>query len=239
MLILALDTTSEKGGAAVYRDHQCLALVPNEGRANQYSITLFQLTERALAEAGVNLGEIELFAVANGPGSFTGIRVGVAATQAWAKAFRRPVRGVSVLEALVEEARPTSDWAVPILDARRREFFLCLFRQRHEAGRETGPDFVAQDDGWVLNRPALAAFLGERLVGRAPVTCLTREHDHEVGSLREALPQSFRWQQIAGPVLGAIARRAWQAARAGRLESPEQLDAYYIRRPDAELNWRE
>ena len=239
MLILALDTTSEKGGAAVYRDHQCLALAPNEGRANQYSVTLFQLTERALAEAGVNLGEVELFAVANGPGSFTGIRVGVAATQGWAKAFNRPVRGVSVLEALVEEARPTTDWAVPILDARRGEFFLGVFRRPGETGIEIGPSLVAQDDGWVLNRLALAAFLRERLAGEASVTCLAREHDHEVGSLREALPQSFRWQLVAGPLLGAIARRAWDAARVGQLQSPEQLDAYYIRRPDAELNWRE
>ncbi len=239
MLILALDTTSEKGGAGVYRDHQCLALVPNEGRANQYSITLFQLAERAVAEAGVNLGEIELFAVANGPGSFTGIRVGVAATQGWAKAFHRPVRGVSILEALVEEARPSTDWAVPILDARRGEFFLGVFRRPNEARREIGPDFAAQDDGWVLNRSALAAFLRERLAADASVTCLTREHDHEAVSLREQLPELFRWQLVAGPLLGAIARRAWQAAQAGMLQLPEELDAYYIRRPDAELNRRQ
>ncbi len=239
MLILALDTTSEKGGAAVYRDRQCLALTPNEGRANQYSVTLFQLTERALAEAGVNLGEIELFAVANGPGSFTGIRVGVAATQAWAKAFHRPVRGISVLEALVEEAHPSTDWAVPILDARRGEFFLGLFRQPREAGNDVALSFAAQDDGWVLNRPALAAFLRERLAADASVTCLAREHDHDAKSLREELPDSFRWHLVAGPLLGAIARRAWEAARENKLQSPEQLDAYYIRRPDAELNWRE
>ncbi len=239
MLILALDTTSEKGGAAIYRDHDCLALARNEGPANRYSITLFQLSERALAEAGVNLGEIELFAVANGPGSFTGIRVGVAATQAWARAFHRPVRGVSVLEALVEEAQPSTDWAVPILDARRGEVFLGLFRQPRGGGNEIGSGFAPQDEGWVLNRPALAAFLRERLAAGASVTCLAREHDREAGSLREALSGSFRWHWVAGPLLGAIARRAWQAAREGKLQSPEDLDAYYIRRPDAELNWRE
>ncbi len=239
MLILALDTTSEKGGAAIYRDHDCLALVRNEGPANRYSVSLFQLSERALAEAGVNLGEIELFAVANGPGSFTGIRVGVAATQAWAKAFRRPVRGVSVLEALVEEAHPTTDCAVAILDARRGEFFLGMFRRPRGAGDEVGSGFAAQDEGWVLNRPALAAFLRERLAAGGSVTCLAREHDREAHSLREALPDSFRWQLVAGPLLGAIARSAWLAARDGKLQSPENLDAYYIRRPEAELNWRE
>jgi len=52
------------------------------------------------------------------PGSFTGIRVGVAAAQAWAQAFARPVLGASVLEAMVEEARPESDCAVAVMDAR-------------------------------------------------------------------------------------------------------------------------
>ncbi len=239
MLILALDTTGEIGGAAVYRDHQRLALVPNEGRANQYSITLFQLAERALTEAGIRLSEIELFAVANGPGSFTGIRVGVAATQAWAKASNRSVRGVSVLEAMVEEARPTTDWAASILDARRGEFYLGLFRQATEAGSKNHRHLALPDQGWVLNRPALAAFLRERLAADASVTCLAREHDREVASIQEALPESFRWQVVAGPLLGAIARCAWQAAKEGRLQSPEELDAHYIRRPDAELNWRE
>ena len=130
MLILAFDTTSEKGGVGIFRDTECLASVPNEGPANRYSITLFEMVEQALAQAHLELREIDLYAAANGPGSFTGIRVGLAAARAWGKAFDRRVRGVSVLEAMVNKVRLTSDWAFPILDARRGEFFLGGFRRK-------------------------------------------------------------------------------------------------------------
>ena len=89
MLILAFDTTSEEGGVGIFRDTECLALVPNDGQANQYSITLFEMVEKALGRQP-ETPEIDLYAVANGPGSFTGIRVGLAAALAWGKAFDRP-----------------------------------------------------------------------------------------------------------------------------------------------------
>src|SRR5271157_3968172 len=140
MLILAFDTTSERGGAGVFQDAESLAWVPNEGPANRYSITLFEMVEQALALAHLELREIELYAAANGPGSFTGIRVGLAAARAWGKAFNRRVRGVSVLEAMVYKqglgarglglGSPAPDLCFPILDARRGEFFLGGFRRK-------------------------------------------------------------------------------------------------------------
>jgi tRNA threonylcarbamoyladenosine biosynthesis protein TsaB len=134
MLILAFDTTSEKGGVGIFRDAECLVLVPNAGPANRYSISLFEMVEQALAQARLELREIDLYAAANGPGSFTGIRVGLAAARAWGKAFDRPVRGVSVLEAMVNKVCLTSDWALPILDARRGEYFLGSFRNPPHVG---------------------------------------------------------------------------------------------------------
>src|SRR5579859_7287960 len=110
MLILALDTTSDWGGAAVFRDDELLAAALNDAPINQYSVTLFEMVNRALAQAGATLADIELYAVANGPGSFTGIRVGLAAAQGWARAFRRPAQGVNLLEAMVEHAHPEADW---------------------------------------------------------------------------------------------------------------------------------
>ena len=101
MLILALDTTSEVGGVGIFRDHECLARVANDGPANRYSVSLFYMVDQAIEEAKVRhgvpvrgLADIGLIAVATGPGSFTGIRVGLAAAQGWAKAFGLPVRGV-------------------------------------------------------------------------------------------------------------------------------------------------
>lgn len=236
MLILALDTTSELGGVGIYRDRECLATLANEGPANIYSVSLFQMVERLLAETSVRLVDIELFAAANGPGSFTGIRVGLAAAKAWATAFGRSARGVSVLEAMVEEARPQSDLVVPILDARRGEFFLSVFCEdpRNRASR-----FVAEGEALVLKSDALVAWLAQKVQTGASVTCLAREHDQVTMAWREGLPRAFNWVTVSGTLVGAIARLALRAEQEGKPQPLAALDACYIRRSDAELMWKD
>jgi len=302
MLILAFDTTSEHGGVGIYRDMECWARLANQGAAN-YSVGLFQMVDRLLKQTELRLGDIELFAVALGPGSFTGIRVGVAAAQGWAMAFERPVVGVSMLEAMVEQAQPP-DIAVPILNARRGEFFLGLFRRSPQlgsippenpparrlgrparlessalAGKPEGFAYPADGEALVL-KPSRVRFVLDHLhcdadplqpwrAGRS-VTCIVREHDAAAQSLRDCLtcpapvpehlatspipaappsdeatgapctPQTSRqWQSLQGPLVDAIGRLALRAGQEGRLQHPCQLDAYYVRRADAELNWRE
>jgi len=241
MLILAFDTTSEAGGAAIFRDAECLACARNDSAAN-YSVALFQMVDRLVQEVralpGVSfegLKDIELLAVSNGPGSFTGIRVGLAAAQGWAKAFGRPVHGVSVLEALVEEAQPETELAVPLLDAHRGEFFLQAFRGTAEGGVTR---FVPEGDGLVLKPEGVSHFIAERLSRGGPATCLVREHDRAAIGLRESLPPDLVWRSVSGTLLRAVARLAFRAANRGELGAPADLDAYYIRRSDAELNWK-
>ena len=240
MLILALDTTSEKGGVGIFNNAECLASVPNQSPANLFSVTVFQMAQQALAQAHLELSEIELYAVANGPGSFTGIRVGLAAARAWGTAFDRPVRGVSILEALVNKPRLTSDWAFPILDARRGEFFLGSFRRiPQEAGSANGPKYEPAGAGWVLNPELLRSFLEERLQRRAGATCVIRAHDLAAQALRESLPSTLAWQQIEGVLMDSIASVARKEEPGRSPGSDSQLDAYYIRRPDAEINLKD
>jgi tRNA threonylcarbamoyladenosine biosynthesis protein TsaB len=227
------------GGAALYRDHECLASVPSQGPTNRYSVALFQMVEQLVSDVSPrpdaalkSQADIQLYAVANGPGSFTGIRVGLAAAQAWARAFGRPARGVSVLDALVETAQPESRYAVPILNAYRGEFYLGGFR------RSVGSAFVSVGEGLVLNPEALKEFLAQRLDDEGDVTCIVRAHDQAAESLRAALPERLRWQSVTGALLDAIARLGLRALSEAPLQSPADLDAYYIRRLDAELNWK-
>jgi tRNA threonylcarbamoyladenosine biosynthesis protein TsaB len=241
MLILAYDTTSEYGGAALYRDLDCLAAARSASAAT-YSVTLFRMVDDLLAQArarqgsSLSLRDVELFAVATGPGSFTGIRVGLAAAQAWAKAFQRPVCGVPVLEAMVEEASPETELATPILDARRGEFYLEISRRRAGEGRSR---FVAEGEGLVMKPEGLRPFLERLLQSGAAVTCIVREHDRLAQALRAGLPESIRWAVVRGTLLPAIARLALEAYRRGRVQSPAEINAYYIRRSDAELKWKE
>lgn len=240
MLVLALDTTSEYGGAALFRDGECLSEELSQS-AEGYSVTLFQMVDRLTEAVGAKgttpvrgLADIDLYAVANGPGSFTGIRVGLAAAQAWAKAFGRPAFGVSVLEAMVDEAQPQTDLAVPILDARRSELYRGVFRRSATEDRA----LVPEGDGELLTPKALADSLVDLLRSSVSITCVVRDHDRLAASLRESLPPQVQWQSISGPLLAAIARQALAAFRQGKTPSPADLDACYIRRTDAELHWK-
>ena len=241
MLVLALDTTSEYGGAALFRDAECLSEEHSQS-AEGYSVNLFQMVDRLIEAAGAKgtmpiggLADVDLYAVANGPGSFTGIRVGLAATQAWAEAFSRPAFGVSILDAMVDEAHPDTDVAVPILDARRSELYRGVFRRSSAEGHP----FEAEGDGELLRPASLAESLIALLRSDVSITCVTREHDRLAASLRESLPPQVRWRSIAGLLLAAIARKALAALRQGKTPSSAGLDACYIRRTDAELHWKE
>lgn len=280
MLTLALDTTSEIGGVGIFRDAECLVLLPNRGAANQYSVRLFELVEQATTQAHVGLGEIDLFATANGPGSFTGIRVGLAAARAWGKAFARPVRGVSVLEAMVNSGRPATDWAFPVMDARRGEFFVGAFRRIAQpvepgfspalAGPGCGPkktgslsapeisgshgepsrsalkggstaahlaraNYGPADDGWIFKPDDLRAFIERHAAGGETATCLVQAHDQSAAGLRAKLPSTLEWRQIEGVLLNDIAEIARREEESGLPQAVAKLEAYYIRRPDAEV----
>jgi len=241
MMVLAIDTTSEHGGVALFRDGECLANVSNTSSSG-YSVTLFQAVDRALSEAGaplskpaLSLRDIELFAAANGPGSFTGIRTGLAATQGWATALSRPVIGISILAAMADAARLKAGWAAPIMDARRGEFYLGVYRR---GANDDSDAYEAEGEGRVVKPNALQTLLEERLNSKAAVTCIIREHDQAAQSLRPQLPAALQWQTVSDHLLESLARLALRAHRCGKVQTPAQLDACYVRRSDAELNWR-
>lgn len=244
MRVLAIDTTSEHGGAAVYDQDKCLSLVPNEEPASRYAVTLFDLASRALRQAGMGFPDIDLYAVSNGPGSFTGIRVGLAAAQGWAKAFGRPVISINLLEALVEQAQPETDWAVPVLDARRGEFFTGFYRRVEDAaGLQSG--FEAAGPAQLVNPERLKTMLDAlsrggqcRTFRGGTMAFLARSHDLKAQSLRECLPHDLESVEVPGTLLEAIERIAVRPCEAGNLPSSVELDACYIRKSDAEMNWR-
>ncbi|HTV57081.1 MAG TPA: tRNA (adenosine(37)-N6)-threonylcarbamoyltransferase complex dimerization subunit type 1 TsaB [Terriglobia bacterium] len=237
MLILAFDTTNEHGGAGLFRDSQCLAMSAHEGPPD-YSVTLFQEVAALLAKANVQFAEVDLIAAANGPGSFTGIRVGIAAAQGWASTFNRPMRGVSVLEAMVDEAHPDTPKAAAIMDARRGEFYCAVFRLIRPSSSNSGPAFEAETDGFVLKAQELPAFLQPHGSEQNSLTCVVRENDEAARSLQGTLPASYLWRVVQGTLVPAIARVAVRSYGEKRPPSPNELYAYYIRHPDVEANWK-
>jgi tRNA threonylcarbamoyladenosine biosynthesis protein TsaB len=245
MLILALDTTSEHGGVAVCKGNDCLATVLNEAPADRYAVTLFEMVDQVLAQARLSFRDIELYAVSNGPGSFTGIRVGLAAAQAWSRAFGKPLQGVTVLEAMAEQARPDTDWAVPVLDARRGEFFVGFYRRWASGGEGQNDRFQAIGEGQVVRPEQLPDLMDTLAHGGhctaysgGSITCLARAHDLKARAVHEKLGGTVTWTEVPSVLVDTIARVAFRAYEQGEVSSPDRLDAYYIRQSDAEMNWR-
>jgi tRNA threonylcarbamoyladenosine biosynthesis protein TsaB len=139
--ILALDTTSEHASLALRRDGATLAqltLHSSEG----YAHLVFPAIQRLLSDAGVSLEEIDCFAAAGGPGSFTGVRVGLAAVKGLAAASGKPVAGVSNLRALASNGN-----LHPVIDARRGEVYTAVYDAELRA---ISPETVAPASGLPL-----------------------------------------------------------------------------------------
>lgn len=126
MKILSLDSTSVTASAAITENGKTLAEnFINNGLT--HSQTLMPLVEKTLAESGISIKDIDLFAVTNGPGSFTGVRIGIASVKGMADALNKPCFAVSTLEAIAEPLKNENCIACAVMDARCNQVYTAIF----------------------------------------------------------------------------------------------------------------
>jgi tRNA threonylcarbamoyladenosine biosynthesis protein TsaB len=161
--VLGIETASRVCGAAVAAEGRILADRWVEER-NVHAECLMSLIEEALAGAKIPLGDLDALAVSAGPGSFTGLRVGVSVAKGLAFATGKPLAGVPTLLGLAERAvreshGPLPEIIVPVLDARREEVYFQIFRPgKGEVTSITEPE-VARVDGFFRNLKGRTALL--------------------------------------------------------------------------------
>ena len=127
MKILAVDTTAVSASVAVTQDGKVLSCAfTNTGLT--HSQTLMPMIDRVLSGAGISAAEIDLFAVNNGPGSFTGVRIGVAAVKGMAHTTEKNCVGISTLESLAYNLSDSDCTAVCAMDARCGQVYAAVFR---------------------------------------------------------------------------------------------------------------
>lgn len=129
MTILALDTTSDQANVAIRKDGKTVAEEAVR-TSDGHSQLLFQMIESALGIAGVKLEDVDCFATASGPGSFTGVRICITAAKGLADAMGKPVVGISTLRALATLG--AAELRNPILDARRGQIYTAVYNSRAE-----------------------------------------------------------------------------------------------------------
>jgi tRNA threonylcarbamoyladenosine biosynthesis protein TsaB len=232
MLILALDTTTRAGSLALVRDDTVVESFVGDAARTHATRLPGDLLD-CLGRHGCTLADVDLYGVAAGPGSFTGLRIGIATIQGLAFAQDRPVVAVSALDALAEAAGRgalTETEATTVLawmDAQRAEVFGGLYRQKDctwnplTAPTVGRPEAVLAD--WVAHLgdgPVIAAGDGAILYADL-IADATKSRALVVRPVPALAP--------------AIARLARAASLSGRATHPHAIRPVYIRRPDAEL----
>ncbi len=157
MRVLAVDTSSERGSVCVSDGQEILGEVRLAGSI-QYSERLFRSIEFLLQQLPFQLSDIDVFAAARGPGSFTGLRVGLAAMEAFVSAHGKRGAGVTTLEALAWKTGVRDVLIAPAIDARRGDVYGAIYRRSHtNAGVDTlveeRPPLVLKPAEWLASLP--------------------------------------------------------------------------------------
>ncbi len=208
-LVLAVDTTREFGSLALARGQTVLEELPLH-EPSGFAHVIYSHLDALLRRHRVQPRDIDCFAAGSGPGSFTGVRVGLACIKGLAEALGKPAVAVSNLQALSCFGR--APLRAPVLDARRGEVYGAVYDDRANL---VMPEVVAPLDAWFATLPAEVEFVGLQAIPRLHLTLAPAAH------------------------AGAIARLAGRRFERGEASDPAALDANYVRRSDAELFWKE
>jgi tRNA threonylcarbamoyladenosine biosynthesis protein TsaB len=217
MLILGVDTSGKNGSIALAQcevgESHTIELVPLEG--GTFSARLIPQISTLLAKHGLSKENIDAFAVASGPGSFTGLRVGLAAIKALAEILHKPIVAISLLEAVALEAR-IQGRVTAALDAGRGESYVAEYEIQGTSAKLLVQELLSN------------AEFSDRLIASALVT-----PDSKIAQLATA--QNITLIRADPIRADRIAALGFQKLQSGEIVSPEALDANYIRRSDAEI----
>jgi tRNA threonylcarbamoyladenosine biosynthesis protein TsaB len=231
MWVLALDSTTRDGSVALVRDD--VIVVERAGEPGVSHAERLPADLRAvLAEAGLGLGAVDLFAVASGPGAFTGLRIGLAGVLGLGLALDRPAAGVPTLAAMAWDAlarEPEATAAGAWLEASRGEVFAAAY------GRPPGDRL----DGWPLTdlalpsaaTPADTVALWAGVVGAGTPVAIAGP----TAFATQAAEAGLRPVPAAPLLAGIIGRVGWRLHAHGAATTPAALMPVYVRRPDVEI----
>ncbi len=219
MPIFCLDTSTRAGSMALWRAGSAASVIHSDSRSHAERLPLEALAW--LSECGVRLADLDAIAVIAGPGSFTGLRVGVAAVQGWAFAAGKPVIGIPTLDAVASDQAVVGledVLVVPMIDGQRSEIFYSAWRNSVEVlpAASARPGDAADAIG--------AAFPGAAVIAIGDGVTKYR-----------AVVDAAGWssKEMAAPLAESAAR----LAASGRYPrtTPHAIRPIYVRRPDAEV----
>lgn len=224
MKIFALESSAAAASVAVCEDEALLAQTVQRSGLT-HSATLLPMAEALLKNAGLSLPDLDLFAVAAGPGSFTGLRIGVSALKGLAWAQDKPCAGCSTLESMAWQIAHMEGELCPVMDARRDQVYNARF-----AVRDGVPVRLTEDRAIGLDALVAEVKISGKpqiLVGDGAVLCYNAFRD--AGVPVRLAPPHLLYQSAWG-----VARCALELARGGKLTTAAALRPDYHRLSQAE-----
>lgn len=240
MLILAIDTSTRTGSVALLRDDVVIDSVSGY-EETPHSTRLFRDLEMLQIRAQFRLDQIDVFAVAAGPGSFTGLRVGLTAVKAWAEVHEKPIAAISGLEAIGAQSKSLNDDArarpiviAPFLDARRGQLFGSLYQVREANLRSLE---LISDESILTAEEFVDLVRGESDFARCTLVSPTPEI--LPASLIESRLPGIQIETVSAVLAPTIGQLGFARAKRDELVDALRLDANYVRRSDAEKAWKD
>lgn len=200
MLILGIDTSALAASAAVLKDGKLISeCYINTGLT--HSQTIMMLIDNCLKNANLSFSEIDAVAVAKGPGSFTGIRIGVSAVKGLCFAEDKPCMGVSTLEALAYCVNVEDCLICPVMDARCKQVYCALFEKDNgEISRILDDSAIALDDLYDI----LKKFVDKRIVFIGDGTDISYDYFFAKGLNVKKFSEIFKYQHASGVAIAAF-----------------------------------
>lgn len=222
MKILAVDTASPVSGVAL-SDNGMLKYEYTADHGRTHAVKLPGMIDCMLRESGWRIGDIDGFAVSVGPGSFTGLRIGISTVKGLAFAGEKPVAPVSTHDALANQCAGLDTLVCTLVDARKKEVYAALYRQESGRMNAVDPPRVAAPDAVLADIGETCFFIGSgALLYRKAI-------ENTLGRKARIAPEEMNILRAS-----TIARLGHAALAAGAGRSPHEVIPVYIRRPDAE-----
>jgi tRNA threonylcarbamoyladenosine biosynthesis protein TsaB len=226
-----MDTCDSRGSVAVLRDDEVLALAEHR-TAEEYSSWLLPTVGEVLRQAGTGMTDLDGYAMASGPGSFTGVRLGLTTAKAWAEVYGRPIAAVSRLEAIASQASAAALYVAAFADAQRGQVFGGVYRRNSEGLQPVGEEVVTAPGefiGW-----AAETTQGRKIWWASPDAAQLLAE----AAWKDREKKGETIKMVSATLAAVIGRLGARRLAAGRPTDVLALDANYVRRSDAEIFWK-
>jgi tRNA threonylcarbamoyladenosine biosynthesis protein TsaB len=226
MKILCIDTSSSAGSVVLVCEEGVLGELYVDS-LQTHSARLLSGIDTVLKSASLTISDVDGFAVISGPGSFTGIRIGLTTVKGLAEALGKPALPITAFEAWVEKHRDLQGILVPLIPARRGEVYTCVYERQGSVLRVLSDGMVGE----------VASVISQ--ISEAEVSFI----GYGASQYREIIEGRGRgrWNIfVTDHFLGQpMARIAVQRATRKEFCTSQGLGAFYLRQSDAEIHWKE